>query len=76
MGAACVDGVGNIPSSTCLEKCSCLEWGTVFSIYIRLCNDTHNQKEREQREQMSPCLICIALCVLTAPDGETLQIIG
>lgn len=48
----------------------------VFSIYIRLCNVTHHQKERQQREQMSPHLIYIALCVLTTPDRETLQITG
>lgn len=48
----------------------------VFSIYMRLCNVTHRQKERQQREQMSPHLIYIALCVLTTPDRETLQIMG
>lgn len=43
----------------------------VFSIYIRLCNVTHRQKERQWREQMSPRLIYIALCVLTTSDRET-----
>lgn len=48
----------------------------VFSIYIRLCNVAHCQKERQRREQMSPRLIYFALCVLTAPDRETSQITG
>lgn len=31
----------------------------------------HHQKERQQKEQMHPCLIYIAVCVPTAIDRET-----
>lgn len=80
MQAAYLNGAGKIPASTHLEKSAYIAVAQpealVFSIYMRLCNVTHRQKERQQREQMSPHLIYIALCVLTTPDRETLQIMG
>lgn len=43
----------------------------IFSFILGCTMLPHHQKERQQKEQMHPCLIYIAVCVPTAIDRET-----